>query len=797
MLVFTSCVNNYIPKARVLASTLKSFHPDWTFCLLLGEAPPAGFNLDEEPFDRLMGFDELDIPNYRSWLFRHRIVEICTAAKGPALHHFLVREKHEKVMYLDPDIMVCGSLAPLATLLDEHDLLLTPHQLTPQKTTQSIEDNELVALRHGVFNLGFAAAARRGDGLGFARWWRERLLNYCYDDIPNGLFTDQRWCDLAPAFFPRLHVVRDPGCNAASWNLPERAIYQMDDGSFTVNGSPLRFYHFTGFDSGAGDDMTARYGGNTPAVHELWKRYREKLMACGQNILGQQLWTYRNFADGTPITDKMRFLYRDRKDLQTAFPDPFVRPGYLDWYRMRRRLPTRIFGKTKSIARQSWRILDRYGGFPRGIPGALQQMSEWRKRWGWKGLLKNIWKQTPSVPVMAMLSPLETLLDSPDSSEYQLLIKLLDPADEPVIVLEHDWGGGAASYCEKRVQQLLDQGQTVVRICYATHAQRFEVSICRGTEILRVGLADLRTLDHERFPRISKIIVNELVSWYYRAGDLHNTVLKVEDAIQTLIQIIEHHEAHVEFLFHDFYALCPTMFLLTPKNQYCGVETDCRICDPCALRGRPFSMEKWRQVWGKLIQHTDEVVFFSENTRELVSKIFPLTAEQIRIRPHDVPGFGITLAVPAHGPMRIAVVGNIQVHKGAHVVLDLAHLLEKHDPDAAIIVLGTLDATPIPANIRVLGPYEHEELPALLKEHDVTVGLLPSICPETFSFVVRELASLGLPLVSFDLGAQGEFVRTLANGRIAKEISAGAALECLSELDTLRVSGQRSENRDQ
>jgi hypothetical protein len=33
MLVFTSVTKSYLPKARVLAKSIKRFHPDWTFVL--------------------------------------------------------------------------------------------------------------------------------------------------------------------------------------------------------------------------------------------------------------------------------------------------------------------------------------------------------------------------------------------------------------------------------------------------------------------------------------------------------------------------------------------------------------------------------------------------------------------------------------------------------------------------------------------------------------------------------------------------------------------------------------------
>ena len=43
---------------------------------------------------------------------------------------------------------------------------------------------------------------------------------------------DQRWLDLVPALFDDVHIVRDPGCNVAYWNLPERYV------TLTPNGIP-------------------------------------------------------------------------------------------------------------------------------------------------------------------------------------------------------------------------------------------------------------------------------------------------------------------------------------------------------------------------------------------------------------------------------------------------------------------------------------------------------------------------------------------------------------------------------
>jgi hypothetical protein len=102
MLVYTSITKNYLPKARVLAISIKKFHPDWYFVLLLSDLLPEDFNLDNEPFDEILLANELNIPNFKSWAFCHTMVELCTAVKGPAVCLLAKRGKFKKIMYLDP-----------------------------------------------------------------------------------------------------------------------------------------------------------------------------------------------------------------------------------------------------------------------------------------------------------------------------------------------------------------------------------------------------------------------------------------------------------------------------------------------------------------------------------------------------------------------------------------------------------------------------------------------------------------------------------------------------------------------
>jgi hypothetical protein len=319
---FTSITTNYLPKARVLAKSVKKYHPNAVFHLLLSDNPPEEFHLAGEPFDSLILIQDLDIPDIASWTFKHSVVELCTAVKASAFLKLFEITDADKIIYFDPDIVVLHDLESLSDHLDRHSVLFTPHQVTPDITDEAIIDNEICSLKHGVYNLGFLAVRSSEDGLKFLRWWRDRLLKFCYDDIPNGLFTDQKWADLAPAFFDDIFILRDKTCNVATWNLSRRRITTDDSGNLMAEGLPVKFFHFSGFDSGAQEVMLKKYAGNVPALFELREWYIRELDREGQEAFGNLPCAYSFYSNGEQIKHSDRLLYRSRQDLIQSFPRP-------------------------------------------------------------------------------------------------------------------------------------------------------------------------------------------------------------------------------------------------------------------------------------------------------------------------------------------------------------------------------------------------------------------------------------------------------------------------------------------
>ncbi len=332
---FTSFSYSYLNRARVLAEGLKRLHPDWVLWAVLTDVAPDGMEHDWEceTYDHVLTAANLFGEETESWLFGHDIVEACTAVKGAAACRILDEPGCEKLFYFDPDIAVFNPMDEIVELLDDHDIVLTPHQIAPEPRAahQAIRDNEITSLSHGAYNLGFIALANRSEGRRCAEWWSDRLKDWCHDRRDIGLFVDQKWCDLIPCFFDNVCVHRDPGCNVASWNLSHRRVDIDESGQIRVNGAPLKFYHFTKLGP-IGDTMTQRYARDNTEVYELWAWYREAVAAATDARIPDGYWHYRTFDDGTAIPPDVRRLYRERKDLRAAFPQPRnVENGFRGW----------------------------------------------------------------------------------------------------------------------------------------------------------------------------------------------------------------------------------------------------------------------------------------------------------------------------------------------------------------------------------------------------------------------------------------------------------------------------------
>ncbi|MGZ4779958.1 MAG: glycosyltransferase, partial [Thermoanaerobaculia bacterium] len=269
---------------------------------------------------------ELPLPHPRQFCFRYTILELNTAVKPWMFEHLFARG-YDRVVYLDPDIFVYSPLVELDEVPPDNFITLTPH-LTGFIHGDEHPSERTIMLA-GAYNLGFIAVSRRPQLASFLRWWQEKLEFQCVVDTARGLFVDQKWIDLVPGLFSGVSILRHDGYNVAYWNLGQRTV--TAGSSPAVNGKPLRFFHFSGFDP-AVPDMVSKHHHvlrieDAGDVRALLEDYDAALRTADYSSSRNAPYSFGVFSDGTPVPDAARIAYRNSIELQSAAgPDPFSRP---------------------------------------------------------------------------------------------------------------------------------------------------------------------------------------------------------------------------------------------------------------------------------------------------------------------------------------------------------------------------------------------------------------------------------------------------------------------------------------
>jgi len=325
--VCTIVSKNYLAYARVLAESLRQHHPDSHCFVLLVDRVDGAFDPRAEPFT-LIEIEQLAIPDLPRFCFQYNVLELNTAAKPYVLAHIFEKYGAKKVIYLDPDIMVCHDLTALSRHLDTHAIVLTPHMTAPLNDER--HPNELDILKSGSYNLGFIALSRHPATFQFLQWWQTRLYTGCQANFARGLFVDQRWVDLVPGCFEGVHILRDPGYNVAYWNLHERTV-RTQDGQPRVNGGPLHFFHFSGYnplDPGSVSKYQERFTmDDVGDARQLFDRYGERLTTHGFEETRRWPYAFDKFDNGVKIPDLVRRIYLKLGDEVKPFGNPFAAEG--------------------------------------------------------------------------------------------------------------------------------------------------------------------------------------------------------------------------------------------------------------------------------------------------------------------------------------------------------------------------------------------------------------------------------------------------------------------------------------
>lgn len=317
MIIFTSICENYAHKARTLAESVKVNIPDARFFVCLTERSISE-KIKSPYFDKIILSKDMWEGNFNRFIYKHAIVEASTAVKAQFLKYLMASYPDEtEFVYLDPDCYVYSDFIELKEKLKTKPIIVCPHILHPGNI-----DMELSSTAHGVYNLGFLAVNHSEEAQSFVNWWAERLYLFCYDDIQRGIFTDQKWIDLAPCFFD-VEICKHHGYDFATWSLLDCQMTELK-GKYYVRGDELRFIHFSGYGAMLNKCMADWLPEGPHPFRELVAEYAQKHDANDADNISKTPWSYSHYYSGEKINDDLRLLYRKNYDLMFSIEDPFA-----------------------------------------------------------------------------------------------------------------------------------------------------------------------------------------------------------------------------------------------------------------------------------------------------------------------------------------------------------------------------------------------------------------------------------------------------------------------------------------
>ena len=334
----TIVTKSHLAYARALAATLKEKNSQSKFFVLLADRIDGCFDPEKEPFELISIGDLADQKFIQQMCFYYTPSELCFSLRAWLHEYMMEKFTFSKWVYLDSDIIVYHSLERISDQLDNCSILLSPHLLSidPPRSVnvKAIRRLESYLLRNGgIYNGGFLALRRSVESRAFIKWFKDHLRMYGFDNRPMQS-GDQFWLTCVPLYFREVSVQRDPGANLAYWNLYERTIEQDASGNIKVNGEPLLFFHFAGFDINTPKRLT-KYGlpqelkTVSKPIAELAKNYQHLLINHGHEKTKNYPYAFAKFKDGQTITPIMRRLYFNLVYTEKAFKgSPFEQHKY-------------------------------------------------------------------------------------------------------------------------------------------------------------------------------------------------------------------------------------------------------------------------------------------------------------------------------------------------------------------------------------------------------------------------------------------------------------------------------------
>lgn len=233
---------DYIHRGLMLYDSLKKYDKDFVFIIIcLSNEVKELLNLMELDNTILLTMKQIENADQELLATKSQRNDkeyIWTSKASILLYIFENFIEFNHVIWLDSDIVFYSDAQPIIKELDKCSILLTRERFKGK--------NQKLDNVFGIFNTGLMGFRRNNRVIKCIKEFREECIEWCYDYIVQGKWSDQMYVNKWPRKYSKVRIIENVGINVTGWNIQKTEVSKRDN-SIYINDSKLVFYHYSGF----------------------------------------------------------------------------------------------------------------------------------------------------------------------------------------------------------------------------------------------------------------------------------------------------------------------------------------------------------------------------------------------------------------------------------------------------------------------------------------------------------------------------------------------------------------------
>jgi hypothetical protein len=240
------------------------------------------------------------------------IAEYCWTCTASTIWYSIHKFNLDHCTYLDADMLFFASPNSIYEEIGNNSIGITSHNFSPKLKSSEV---------YGKYCVQFTYFKNDVDGLKALNWWKNSCIEWCYAEMKDGKYGDQKYLDYFLEKFHNVCVISNHGAGVAPWNISKFNIESTGNEILIGLKSKqnikfqLIFYHYQG--------LKIKEDGNCiivePAVLKIpelglqyiYKPYVNKLIKIEQQI-NKRFRTDEKIVFQRKLINSIGFFFRNK-----------------------------------------------------------------------------------------------------------------------------------------------------------------------------------------------------------------------------------------------------------------------------------------------------------------------------------------------------------------------------------------------------------------------------------------------------------------------------------------------------